>query len=151
MILSLHIENLGVIERSVARARPGRHRGLSGETGAGKTMLFDPIDLLVGDRADASIVGPGDPKPYRRTLRVHDARRSRRAGAQPCRSGEGTLSGVRQRTAGHGTTFAEITVKPSNCTDSTVTRAWCRRPPNGTPSTSTRRIDLEPLRDAVPA
>ena len=58
MLVELHIENLGVIERAELRFGPGMS-ALTGETGAGKTMLVEAIDLLVGGRADASIVRRG--------------------------------------------------------------------------------------------
>ena len=32
---------------------------LTGETGAGKSMLLDAIDLLIGGRADPMVVRPG--------------------------------------------------------------------------------------------
>ena len=58
MLTELHIEDLGVIER----LRLVFDRGLTaltGETGAGKTMLVEAIELLVGGRADSIIVRPG--------------------------------------------------------------------------------------------
>lgn len=58
MLVELHIENLGVIERAELRFGPGM-AALTGETGAGKTMLVEAIDLLVGGRADAAIVRRG--------------------------------------------------------------------------------------------
>ena len=58
MLVELHIENLGVIERAELRFGAGMS-ALTGETGAGKTMLVEAIDLLVGGRADASIVRHG--------------------------------------------------------------------------------------------
>lgn len=58
MLTELHIENLGVIERA-ALVLHGGVTALTGETGAGKTMLVEAIDLLVGGRADASIVRAG--------------------------------------------------------------------------------------------
>jgi DNA repair protein RecN (Recombination protein N) len=58
MLVELHIENLGVIER-VALVLDGRLTALTGETGAGKTMLVEAIELLVGGRADASMVRHG--------------------------------------------------------------------------------------------
>ena len=58
MLTELHIENLGVIERVALVLGPGV-TALTGETGAGKTMLVEAIDLLVGGRADASIVRAG--------------------------------------------------------------------------------------------
>ncbi len=58
MLSELHIENLGVIERA-ALVLGGGVTALTGETGAGKTMLVEAIELLVGGRADASIVRSG--------------------------------------------------------------------------------------------
>jgi DNA repair protein RecN (Recombination protein N) len=58
LLTELHIEHLGVIERLELVLGPGL-TALTGETGAGKTMLVEAIELLVGGRADASIVRPG--------------------------------------------------------------------------------------------
>jgi DNA repair protein RecN (Recombination protein N) len=58
VLTELHIENLGVIERAALVLGPGM-TALTGETGAGKTMLVEAIELLVGGRADASVVRHG--------------------------------------------------------------------------------------------
>ncbi|MDW3213139.1 MAG: DNA repair protein RecN [Ilumatobacteraceae bacterium] len=58
MLTELHIENLGVIERAALVLDRGV-TALSGETGAGKTMLVEAIGLLVGGRADATVVRAG--------------------------------------------------------------------------------------------
>lgn len=58
MLVELHIENLGVIERASLALGTGL-TALTGETGAGKTMLVEAIELLIGGRADASIVRHG--------------------------------------------------------------------------------------------
>ena len=58
MLVELHIENLGVIEQVSLDLGPGMS-ALTGETGAGKTMLVEAIELLVGGRADASMVRHG--------------------------------------------------------------------------------------------
>ena len=58
MLTELHIENLGVIERVDLILGAGL-TAVTGETGAGKTMLVEAIELLVGGRADATIVRPG--------------------------------------------------------------------------------------------
>jgi DNA repair protein RecN (Recombination protein N) len=58
MLTELHIENLGVIERLDLALGVGM-TAVTGETGAGKTMLVDALELLVGGRADATVVRPG--------------------------------------------------------------------------------------------
>jgi DNA repair protein RecN (Recombination protein N) len=58
VLTELHIENLGVIERAVL-VLDGGLTALTGETGAGKTMLVEAIELLVGGRADPTIVRTG--------------------------------------------------------------------------------------------
>ena len=61
MLSELHVEHLGVIERLDLVFGPGL-TAVTGETGAGKTMLVEALELLVGGRADASIVRPGAPE-----------------------------------------------------------------------------------------
>ena len=58
MIAEIRIENLGVIESVVLVLERGLV-ALTGETGAGKTMIVEAINLLVGARADATVVRPG--------------------------------------------------------------------------------------------
>ena len=58
MLHELRIENLGVIADLSLVLGPGM-TVLTGETGAGKTMLVEAIDLLVGGRADPALVRPG--------------------------------------------------------------------------------------------
>ena len=58
MLSELHIENLGVIEQLDLVLGKGL-TALTGETGAGKTMLVEAIELLVGGRADSTIVRHG--------------------------------------------------------------------------------------------
>jgi DNA repair protein RecN (Recombination protein N) len=58
MLTELHIENLGVIERAELVLGPGLI-AVTGETGAGKTMIVEAIELLVGGRSDASMVRHG--------------------------------------------------------------------------------------------
>ena len=58
MLVELHIENFGVIEDATIVLHDGL-TALTGETGAGKTMIVEAINLLVGQRADASMVRPG--------------------------------------------------------------------------------------------
>jgi DNA repair protein RecN (Recombination protein N) len=58
MLTELHIEDLGVIANLDLVFGHGL-TALTGETGAGKTMLVEAINLLVGGRADTTIVRPG--------------------------------------------------------------------------------------------
>ena len=58
MLTELHIENLGVIESATITLDSGLV-ALTGETGAGKTMIVEAIGLLLGGRADAGVVRPG--------------------------------------------------------------------------------------------
>jgi DNA repair protein RecN (Recombination protein N) len=58
MLDELHIENLGVIAELDVVLGPGL-TVLTGETGAGKTMIVEAISLLVGQRADPDMIRPG--------------------------------------------------------------------------------------------
>ena len=57
MLLELSVQNLVIVER--ARLAPGQGLTvISGETGAGKSLILDALDLLCGGRAQARWVGP---------------------------------------------------------------------------------------------
>lgn len=58
MLVELHIESMGVID-SLDLVLGRGLTVLTGETGAGKTMLVEAIGLLLGDRADPTIVRAG--------------------------------------------------------------------------------------------
>jgi DNA repair protein RecN (Recombination protein N) len=58
VLVELHVAGLGVIEDLTLRLGAGM-TALTGETGAGKTMLVEAINLLVGGRADPVLVRPG--------------------------------------------------------------------------------------------
>ena len=63
MLLELRIENLLLIER--AELRPGEElTAITGETGAGKTVLAHALDLLLGGKARSGIVRPGAREAY---------------------------------------------------------------------------------------
>jgi len=58
MLEELHVSDLGVIEHLGLTFGPGM-TAVTGETGAGKTLVVGAIDLLLGGRADPSFVRPG--------------------------------------------------------------------------------------------
>ena len=59
----LRVENLLLIEQAELRLAPGLNV-LTGETGAGKTVLAHALDLLLGGRARPGIVRPGAEEAY---------------------------------------------------------------------------------------
>src|SRR3954471_4830362 len=63
MLTELRVENLLLIECAQLRLAPGLNV-LTGETGAGKTVLAHALDLLLGGRAKPSIVRPGAAEAY---------------------------------------------------------------------------------------
>jgi DNA repair protein RecN (Recombination protein N) len=63
MLHELRVENLLLMERAELRLGPGLNI-LTGETGAGKTLLAHALDLLLGGRARTGIVRPGAAEAY---------------------------------------------------------------------------------------
>ena len=63
MLHELRVENLLLMERAELRLAPGLN-SLTGETGAGKTLLAHALDLLLGGRARRGIVRPGAAEAY---------------------------------------------------------------------------------------
>ena len=63
MLHELRIENLLLIERAELRFAGGLN-AITGETGAGKTILAHSLDLLMGGRARPQIVRPGADEAY---------------------------------------------------------------------------------------
>lgn len=58
MLRELHVSDLGIVDDIALVVGPGL-TAITGETGAGKTLLVGAIDLLLGGRADASLVRQG--------------------------------------------------------------------------------------------
>ena len=58
MLSELHIENIAVIERSDIRFGPGLNI-LTGETGAGKSIVIDAIGAVLGERVSRELVRHG--------------------------------------------------------------------------------------------
>lgn len=63
VLLELRVENLVLIQRAELRLGPGLNV-LTGETGAGKTMLASALDLLLGGRSRQSLVRAGASEAY---------------------------------------------------------------------------------------
>ncbi|HUY56470.1 MAG TPA: DNA repair protein RecN [Candidatus Micrarchaeaceae archaeon] len=55
MLVELRVENLAVIERTSARFG-ARFNAITGETGAGKSVLLSALGLALGDRGDPELV-----------------------------------------------------------------------------------------------
>src|SRR3984893_12366359 len=58
MLLELRAENYAVIDHAIAVFGPGLNL-LTGETGAGKSILVDALALLMGGKASAEVVRHG--------------------------------------------------------------------------------------------
>jgi DNA repair protein RecN (Recombination protein N) len=61
MLHALHIENLAIIDRLEVAFEAG-FNALTGETGAGKSILIDALNLALGERADISLIRAGAEK-----------------------------------------------------------------------------------------
>src|ERR1700677_1688596 len=57
-LIELRVRNLGVIDDVTVSLGPGM-TALTGETGAGKTLLVEALSLLLGGRADSAMVRAG--------------------------------------------------------------------------------------------
>src|SRR5512142_3466374 len=55
MLSELHIQNFAIIDKLDLKLGPGLII-LTGETGAGKSIILDAVEMVVGGRADATVV-----------------------------------------------------------------------------------------------
>ena len=58
MLAELHVVDLGIVADLDLLLGPGL-TAITGETGAGKTLIVEALELLVGGRADAALVRDG--------------------------------------------------------------------------------------------
>src|SRR6516165_9242495 len=59
MLVELHVVDLGIVaDLDLVLGGPGL-TAITGETGAGKTLLVEAVELLVGGRADVGLVRDG--------------------------------------------------------------------------------------------
>jgi DNA repair protein RecN (Recombination protein N) len=61
MLCELHIENFAIIHKLDLTFEPGLNI-LTGETGAGKSIIIDAVEAILGSRADATMVRAGEDK-----------------------------------------------------------------------------------------
>src|SRR5512141_2832219 len=60
MLSELHIQNFAIIDKLDLQLGPGLII-LTGETGAGKSIILDAVEMVVGGRADATVVRSDEP------------------------------------------------------------------------------------------
>jgi len=61
MLSQLRIRNLAIVDEARVEFMPGLNV-ITGETGAGKSMLADALNLILGERADKSVIRAGEPQ-----------------------------------------------------------------------------------------
>lgn len=73
MLSHIHLKNFAIIEQLNLELNPGM-TALTGETGAGKSILIDAIGLVLGDRAESGVVRHGaDKAEITLTVDINDA------------------------------------------------------------------------------
>ena len=71
MIKSLEVKNFAIIEDLTINYNEGM-TALTGETGAGKSLIIDTINLLLGDRADSQMIRYGMEESYIKGIFSHN-------------------------------------------------------------------------------
>ena len=93
MLRELHISGLGIIDDLDLQLTPGL-TVLTGETGAGKTMLTVGLSLAAGARASAQLVGVESDDPSRHASAGRGVVHVRRARLEITANGIATSSGA---------------------------------------------------------
>ena len=114
MLHELRVENLLLIEKAELRLAPGLNV-LTGETGAGKTVLAHALDLLLGGRARPGIVRPGAKEAYvEGVFELPDALRGELGERLPEDADEVVLA---RRVSAEGRTRALVNGRSASVTD----------------------------------
>ena len=109
MLSELRVRDLGVIEDLTLSFGSGM-TALTGETGAGKTLVVEALQLVLGGRADVGMVRAGAAEALVEARFVSDAgggggeaaERRGRGHPGPLRPGRGPLAGMDRRAHGLG-------------------------------------------------
>ena len=86
MLLELRVENFAVIDQVAVEFTPGLNL-LTGETGAGKSILIDALALLLGDKASTDVIRHGADKATISTIVP-----GRAVNFSPAEAGEGSAT-----------------------------------------------------------
>src|SRR3954463_16774326 len=114
MLLELRVENLLLIERAELRLEPGLNV-ITGETGAGKTVLAHALDLLLGGKPRAGIVRPGAAEAY--VEGVFDLRADLRAALGDRIAGDAEELVLARRVSAEGRTRAHLNGRSATAAD----------------------------------
>lgn len=63
MLISLSVKNIALIDRLTVEFSDGLHV-LTGETGAGKSILIDSISLLLGGKSSRELIRTGEKRAF---------------------------------------------------------------------------------------
>jgi DNA repair protein RecN (Recombination protein N) len=111
MLIELTVTNLVIVERACLRPGAGL-TVISGETGAGKSLLLDALELVAGGRASSDMVGPtGEAIEVAAVIAAPPGRAAAVATACAVEADDGRFI-LRRRVAGNGRSGAWINDTP---------------------------------------